>query len=177
MVPTFRHEDKARAARLDHALHLCSEARREECFVESSGEGEVERAVEEREVVRIGAADERWRFEDLDAGDFVDAEAVERVDLVAGAGGDAEDVGVVVEEWEVAEEDGEGVDLDLPEARGVNAQVALLGGDVEARGEVAGGLGEAEVRLDRRAAGDAGVGRAEEEEEERQGGYCDRGAR
>jgi len=127
--------------------------------------------------VRISAADERGRFEDLDAGDFVDAEAVERVDLVAGAGGDAEDVGVVAEEGEVAEEDGEGVDLGLPEARGAEAEVALLGGDVEARGEVAGGLGEAEVRLKRRVGGDAGVGRAEEEEEEREGGYCNRGAR
>lgn len=54
------------------------------------------------------------------------------------------------------------MDLDLPEARGMEAEVALLSGDVEARGEVAGGLGEVEVRLGQRAAGDAGVGRAEE---------------
>lgn len=53
--------------------------------------------------MRIGAADERRRFEDLDAGDFLDAEAMKRLDLVTGAGGDAEDVGVVMEDLEVAE--------------------------------------------------------------------------
>lgn len=127
--------------------------------------------------MRIGAADERRRLEDLDAGDLVDAEAVERFDFMASAGGDAEDVGVVAEEGEVAEEDGEGVDLGLPEARVAEAKVALIGGNVDARGEVAGGLGEAEVRLARRVVGYAGVGRVEEEEEEREGGYCNRGAR
>jgi len=96
---------------------------------------------------------------------------------MASAGGDAEDVGVVAEEGEVAEEDGEGVDLGLPEARVAEAKVALIGGNVDARGEVAGGLGEAEVRLARRVVGYAGVGRVEEEEEEREGGYCNRGAR
>ena len=134
--------------------------------------------------MRIGAADERRGLEDLDSGDIVDPEAAERGDLVAGAGGDAEDAGVVVvvggsggeEEGEevVAEEEGEGEDLGGPEARGLNAQGALLGGDVGARGgEVARGFGEAEVRLPGRVVGDTRVGRAEEEEEEREGGYCD----
>ena len=88
--------------------------------------------------MRIGAADERRGLEDLDAGDVVDAEAAERGDLVAGASGDAEDAGVVegggAEEEVVAEEEGEGEDLGGPEARGLNAQGAVLGGDVGARG-------------------------------------------
>lgn len=168
----LRDEYEAGAAGADDALHLGGEARGEERLVEARGEGEVEGGVEEGEVVGVGAGDERRRVEDLDGGDVVDAEGGEGVGLVAGAGGDAEDAGVVAEEGEVTEEEGEGVDLGRPEARGAEAEGALVGGDVEARGEVAGGAGEAEV-----AVGDARVGRAEEEEEECERSHCDRCAR
>ena len=126
--------------------------------------------------MRVGAADERRRVDELDAGDVLDAGGRERGDLVAGAGGDAEDAGVVAEEAEAAEgeEDGggEGLDLGVPVARGPKALVLLVEGRVGARGgEVAGGFGEAKVGLEWGVGGDAGVGGSEEEEEEGDGCY------
>lgn len=116
--------------------------------------------------MRISALNERRRLNDLDAGDVINAEAVERGDLVAGAGGDAEDLGVVAEEMEVAEEEGERVDFGCPEARGAEAKGFLIGRDVGARGEVARGFGETEVGFAWRIVRDTRVGGAEEEEEE-----------
>lgn len=123
----------------------------------------------------IGAADEGRRVNQLHAGDILDAEIGNGHDLVAGAGGDAEDLGVVAEETEIAdggEEVGEGLEVVGPVARGPEARVLLVGGEVGAReGEVAGGFGEAEVRFGRRVRRDAGVGGAEEEGEEGEGCY------
>ncbi|KAK7275075.1 hypothetical protein RIF29_16182 [Crotalaria pallida] len=121
---------QAHAARPHGALHLRGESRREQRVVEPRGEGEIKRGFEERQVVRIGAADERRGVHELDAGDILDAEIVDGHDLVAGAGGDAEDLGVVAEEAVVderGEEEGEGVEGLVPEARGPEA-VVLFGG-------------------------------------------------
>lgn len=62
----------------------------------------------------IRSADERRGVNDLDPGDIGDADLGQSHDLVAGAGGDAEDPGVVAEEadgLEGAEEVGVGRDL------------------------------------------------------------------
>ncbi|KAK7261055.1 hypothetical protein RIF29_27358 [Crotalaria pallida] len=129
-IATLLHQHQAHAARPHGALHLRGESRREQRVVEPRGEGEIKRGFEERQVVRIGAADERRGVHELDAGDILDAEIVDGHDLVAGAGGDAEDLGVVAEEAVVderGEEEGEGVEGLVPEARGPEA-VVLFGG-------------------------------------------------
>ena len=64
------------------ALHL----RREQCLVELRREREVEHAVEECQVVWVGAIDERRQVDELDAG------GGERNNLMVGPHGDVEDV-------------------------------------------------------------------------------------
>lgn len=94
---------------------------------------------------------------------------------MAGAGEDAEDLGVVAEEAEISdrgEEVGEGLEAVVPVARGPEARVFLVGGDVGAReGEVACGFWEAEVRFEGSVGRDARVRGLEEEEDEGDGCY------
>ncbi|RXH89925.1 hypothetical protein DVH24_032282 [Malus domestica] len=120
----------------------------------------------------IRPAHQRRRLEELNSGDVGNAQLGQRHDLVAGAGGDAEDLGLVVQETHLikcAKEVGEGVDLVLPGLGGPEALVLLVEREDDARRGVAGGFGEAEVGLRGRVRRDAGVGGFEEEEDEGDG--------
>lgn len=91
----------------------------------------------------ISSAHERRRVDQLDAGDVLDSDLGQGSDLVAGAGGDAEDAGVVVEVgegFEGEEEGGEGLDGFEPFVGGPEAVVFLGEGGARAVGVVAGGF-------------------------------------
>lgn len=141
-------------------------------------ERQIENPIEEGQVVRIGAAHQRGRVDQFDPGDVGDPGLGQRHDLVAGPGGDAEDLGVVAEEAQVAdraEEGPVGEDLAAEGAGGPEALVLLVEGEeLAAGGGVAGGPGEAVAGGG--GGGEAGLrGRPEEEEEEGEGGDGDGG--
>lgn len=84
------------ASRTDGALGFRGEPGREEGAGEPRGvvgEDEVEGTVREGEVVGVSAANERREVDEVDPGDVTDPLGAERVDGVAGAGGQAEGTG------------------------------------------------------------------------------------
>lgn len=133
--------------------------------------GQIKDAVEEWEVVGVGPVHQRRRVHQLDGSDVGESHLGQGHGLVAGAGGDAEDFGVVVKKAEGPEEGAVGGDLRLPGVGGPEAVVHVVeGGEAAGRG-VAGGSGEGDRRwgMDRDAG--AGVGVLEEEEEDGERGY------
>lgn len=117
----------------------------------------------------IGPAHQRRRIEELNSGDVGDAQLVQGHDLVAGTRGDAEDLGVVVQETHLitcAKEVGEGLDFVLPGLGGPEPFVLLVQREELARRGVAGGFGKAEMGLWGRIWCDAGVWSFEQEEDE-----------
>ena len=167
--PTLLHRHRQYPAGPHRPLHLRRELRRKQRLFQPRAEPEVEHVIKEGQVVGVGPAHERRGLDELDAGDVSDAEMGECHDLVAGAGGDAEDLGVVVEEVDVVEgveEEGEGTDVIAPRGGGPEALVLLVERDVVTGSVVAGVPGEAELRLWGGIGCDAGVGGLEEEDDE-----------
>lgn len=141
------------AAPPDGALGLGREPGREERAGERHrfvGEHDVERAVEEREIVRVRAPYQGREVNKINAGGVPNAGHVERVDRLPRARGHAEDAGRSAEEAHPAESwehgCGEGCAAAPPARRGPELGEAEVGVDDAAGRSVARGAREGRQR-------------------------------